>query len=119
LGTVFEREDHALPEVATSGNRLVQRSLVPTAEAWMWQLRARCRAEDPSMFFSPEGERGRARVLRVLRAKAVCAECPVTRECRAHSLKYQEAFGVWGGLSEAERAIVLARVSARNRGLDA
>jgi WhiB family transcriptional regulator, redox-sensing transcriptional regulator len=100
-----------MPDVATTpGTDVVRSSLAPTAEVWLWQLKAQCREEDPSTFFSPEGERGRARLQRVRRAKAICAECPVTSECRAHSLKYQEPFGVWGGLSETERASLLARV---------
>jgi hypothetical protein len=37
------------------------------------------------------------------KAKRICAQCPVILECRDYSLKSQEPFGVWGGLTEAER----------------
>jgi WhiB family redox-sensing transcriptional regulator len=76
--------------------------LVPRAEAWDWQVAARCRMEDPSVFFSPENERGRDRRCREDRAKKICAECPVIDQCRQHALANQE-YGVWGGLAEEER----------------
>ncbi len=58
---------------------------------------------DASVFFSPEGERGRARSNREQRAKALCRDCPVLTQCRTHALTIAEPFGVWGGLSEADR----------------
>lgn len=83
--------------------------LIPTEQAWSWQLAARCRGEDTSIFFHPDGERGRAAKRRQERAKAICAECPVAAECREYALNYQEPFGIWGGLSEDERMILLGR----------
>jgi WhiB family redox-sensing transcriptional regulator len=74
-----------------------------SAEAWDWRLKARCRSEDPNLFFHPDGERGSARKHRQQLANRVCADCPVIRHCRDHSIWYQEAFGTWGGLSEDER----------------
>ncbi|MFV8166697.1 WhiB family transcriptional regulator [Mycobacterium sp. 134] len=73
------------------------------ADRWHWQLHARCRGMDASVFFSPEGERGRARLNREQRAKALCRDCPVLAQCRTHALTIAEPFGVWGGLSEADR----------------
>lgn len=78
-------------------------SLIPAEALWSWQLRARCRNEDPAVFFTKEGERGVAVRRRQQRAKAICAQCPVMRECLAHSLQHDEQFGIWGGLSEDER----------------
>jgi WhiB family transcriptional regulator, redox-sensing transcriptional regulator len=74
-----------------------------TAEAWDWQLSARCRGEDPSIFFHPDGERGHKRKRRQRRAKDLCNECPVAIQCRQHALTFHERFGTWGGLSEDER----------------
>jgi WhiB family redox-sensing transcriptional regulator len=79
------------------------------AEAFSWQLYAYCRTADPSLFFHPEGERGRARQHRQQKAKEVCAACPVTRQCREHSLIFQESFGTWGGLTEEERSTLQPR----------
>jgi WhiB family redox-sensing transcriptional regulator len=75
----------------------------PLVEVWDWQRRAACRNLDSSMFFHPDGERGPCRQRREDRAKAVCAACPVRAECLEHSLRVQEPYGVWGGLSETER----------------
>ena len=68
-----------------------------------WRLRAACRSVDSAVFFSPDAERGRAREAREARAKAICARCPVIRECAAYVLTAGERYGVWGGLSEQDR----------------
>lgn len=73
-------------------------------DVWDWQLQASCRGADWRTFFSPDGERGRARSTRETRAKQMCHQCPVIAECRAHALQVQEPYGTWGGLTEAERA---------------
>jgi WhiB family redox-sensing transcriptional regulator len=72
-----------------------------------WRLLARCRTEDPALFFHPEGERGTARARREQLAKRICAQCPVIGACLHHSMTHFEAFGTWGGLSEAERSDLL------------
>ncbi len=41
-------------------------------------------------------------------AKRVCARCPVVMPCRAHALAVREPYGVWGGMSAAERDEELA-----------
>ena len=78
----------------------------PNADFWDWQMDAACRGVDSEMFFHPEGERGGAKEARERVAKALCATCPVIAECRAHALKVREPFGVWGGLTESERAVL-------------
>ncbi|MBZ8176779.1 WhiB family transcriptional regulator [Corynebacterium poyangense] len=75
----------------------------PTAELWEWQLFGACRGAESEVFYHPEGERGRARLQRERRAKAICHTCPVLLECRRHALETQEPYGVWGGLGENER----------------
>lgn len=49
------------------------------------------------------------------RAKAVCATCPVWRECLEYALADHEREGVWGGTTEKERRVILR---ARRLGLD-
>jgi WhiB family transcriptional regulator, redox-sensing transcriptional regulator len=79
----------------------------PVASAWEWQLHGACRDMDSAVFFHPDRERGPARTRRDAQAKRVCHRCPVIVQCREHALDVQEPFGVWGGLSAAERAVLL------------
>ncbi|GAA3621432.1 WhiB family transcriptional regulator [Marihabitans asiaticum] len=88
----------------------------PTAQLWEWQFQGACRGSDSEMFFHPEGERGAARRTRVAAAKAVCATCPVLLTCREQSLATRETYGVWGGLSEEERAEQLGSGAAQLAG---
>ena len=81
----------------------------PTTQAWDWQVQAACRGMASSFFFHPWGERGPSRDERVQRAKEVCGTCPVIDACRRHALEVQEQYGVWGGLSEEERLVLLNR----------
>ncbi|OBJ73005.1 WhiB family transcriptional regulator [Mycobacterium sp. 1274756.6] len=89
--------------------------LNPYTDLWDWQLHGACRGLDSSVFFHPDGERGTERLLREQRAKAMCRSCPVLTECRAHALRVGEPYGIWGGLSESERAQMLRRVDRRRR----
>lgn len=77
--------------------------------SWGWQFDGLCRVRDVEQFFSPAGERASARAQRELRAKRVCADCPVLQQCRSHALDSREPHGVWGGMSETERAAALGR----------
>ncbi|MDK6566343.1 WhiB family transcriptional regulator [Corynebacterium pyruviciproducens] len=79
----------------------------PSLSLWDWQTHGSCRGKDSSYFFHPEGERGRARTRRENRAKAICNSCPVLEQCRQHALKVAEPYGIWGGLSESERDLIL------------
>lgn len=80
----------------------------PVADRWEWQLHGACREADSTLFFHPESERGPARRNRDAAAKEICATCPVLAECRAHALTTREPYGVWGGMSEDERAAIYA-----------
>ncbi len=67
-----------------------------------WRDRAQCRGVDPDLFFPETGEPG-------TEAKRVCWGCAVREECLAYALDNREKFGVWGGLSEAERRRMRSR----------
>jgi len=82
----------------------------PVMDLWEWQYQGACRDADDTLFFHPEGERGSTRRRRAEAAKAICATCAVINECREQSLRVREPYGVWGGLSEDERAVLLADV---------
>lgn len=77
-----------------------------TLVLWSWRLQAACRDIDSAVFFAPDGEHDPERSAREARAKAICARCPVIRECATYALGAGERYGVWGGLSERERAAV-------------
>ena len=81
----------------------VRRLPVPVTEIWDWQMHGACRGMNSDLFFHPERERGPARAAREARAKQVCRGCLVIDRCRVHALAVQEPYGVWGGLSVAER----------------
>ena len=53
---------------------------------------AACAGEDPELFFpaTPEDE---------AKAKAVCAHCPIRRECYAAALASHQESGIWGGVN--------------------
>ncbi|WP_441250456.1 WhiB family transcriptional regulator [Kitasatospora sp. McL0602] len=74
-----------------------------------WHSGAACRRDEAGLFFAPSKEPTAARLAREEQAKQVCARCPVLLECREHALAQPEPYGVWGGLTAAERRVVLAR----------
>jgi len=85
---------------------------------WEWQKNAVCRGMGDSIFFHPPDERDPERSERVERAKAICETCPAITDCRAHALRVREPYGIWGGLSEHERAVLLGVRSMRYLGSD-
>jgi WhiB family transcriptional regulator, redox-sensing transcriptional regulator len=80
---------------------------------WTWRLEAACGGLPSSVFFSPDGERGAARRRRERAAKAICARCRVRQRCADYALAHRERYGVWGGLSEHERALIWDRQGGR------
>lgn len=72
-----------------------------------WALRAACRGIDLEDFFT-ESRTG------VRRAKSICAGCPVRRRCLAEALRAEDAsrYGVYGGLTAAERTKLVKRKAA-------
>ena len=70
-----------------------------------WHTGAACRRDEAGLFFAPSKEPTAARLSREEQAKQVCARCPVLLECREHALAQPEPYGVWGGLTAAERRV--------------
>ena len=85
----------------------------PLGVHWEWQVRAACQGMDTATFFHPPNERDAAREARITVAKAVCRRCPAINDCLDHALRAREPYGVWGGLSEDERATLLGVESLR------
>ncbi|GAA2494514.1 hypothetical protein GCM10010406_33250 [Streptomyces thermolineatus] len=82
---------------------------LPRGAAGPWHSEAACRRDEAGLFFAPSKEPTAARLSREEAAKRVCARCPVMLQCREHALVQPEPYGVWGGLTAAERRVVLAR----------
>jgi WhiB family transcriptional regulator, redox-sensing transcriptional regulator len=79
-----------------------------------WQFRALCRGEDSALFFPPHTLENREdKQAREGRAKAICAACPVRAECLDYALEIREPYGIWGGLNELERRLVLRQRERR------
>ena len=83
------------------------RDQIPEYEtaAWLatgpsWRSAAACRSADPELFF-PLSESGKA-LEQIAEAKAICADCPVRRQCLEFALRTRPD-GIWGGLTERER----------------
>jgi WhiB family redox-sensing transcriptional regulator len=73
-----------------------------------WQWRAACRGEDSSLFFAPNyPETREEKGSRERQAKAICARCPVRIDCLEYAVRIREHHGIWGGLNELERRILI------------
>jgi WhiB family transcriptional regulator, redox-sensing transcriptional regulator len=95
-----------------SGPRALHEASAAT-ERWMgmeWVHRAKCKDEDPELFF-PIGTTGPA-AAQIDAAKAICMKCEVRVHCLEWALATGQDAGVWGGLSEEERR-ALRRVRRR------
>lgn len=78
-----------------------------------WQHRGACRGPHAAVFFPPaQFERKSERIEREHRAKEICASCPVSDECLDYAVTIREPHGIWGGLNEAERRLLLEHRSA-------
>lgn len=67
-----------------------------------WTLLAKCRGMEDALF--PEASEQK-------RARGVCNGCPVRSECLAEALDNRIEWGVWGGMTERERRLLLRQHS--------
>jgi WhiB family redox-sensing transcriptional regulator len=73
---------------------------VPVTPIVNWLIKAACADVDPEAFSAVTSQAE-------AEAKAICARCPVLLQCRDFALATAQEWGVWGGLSEAERSALL------------
>jgi len=67
-----------------------------------------CRDADPHFFHpAPDDSEG------IEAAQEICARCPIRLDCLALALGFPDARGIWGGLTEDQRA-AHRRGDARN-----
>ena len=75
-----------------------------------WQMQAACRGPHSVVFFPPtQFERKDDKLQRESRAKEICSDCSVKRDCLDYALEIREPHGIWGGLNEVERKVLLVR----------
>lgn len=68
-----------------------------------WAEEGACKprhGHDPSWWF-PQADWSHLHPY-VKKAKSVCQECPVRKECLSYGMEH-EPYGIWGGLTEQER----------------
>ena len=75
---------------------------MPAMQREDWTMRAKCRGMEDALF--PEASDQK-------RAKLVCSGCPVRFECLAEALDNRIEWGVWGGMTERERRLLLRQRS--------
>lgn len=66
-----------------------------------------CHVGDPDLWFADSAAD-------LERAKALCADCPIRRQCLAAALERAEPWGVWGG-EILERGSIVSRKRPRGR----
>lgn len=80
-----------------------------------WQQRAACRGPQSMVFFPPPHfERKDDKLERENKAKSICAQCSVQDDCLSYAVSIREHHGIWGGLNEQERRILLQASAAAN-----
>ncbi|NUP32071.1 MAG: WhiB family transcriptional regulator [Streptomycetaceae bacterium] len=70
-----------------------------------WMERGICATSDTPELWTPDQESKEA----IEEAVAICATCPVVRDCLIYALDNEERSGVWGGASSKTRGRLLAR----------
>ena len=89
-------------------------SMVEADETLEWQEDSACRDFDNLLFFGEEGESELEKQAREAKAKSVCRTCPVQEPCLEFAMDSNQKYGIWGGLTDKERAS-LKRRRARSR----
>jgi len=68
---------------------------------------ASCTQYEPDWWFPIEvpGKSGVgwSRTPEAMKAREICASCPVLEACREYSLRFDSIYGIWGGLDRHER----------------
>lgn len=87
----------------------MQTDITRIDERWAWADQGMCR-DVPDLFYNSEDEPKSLRRRKEAAAKKLCGQCPVLAECAAHAEENRELYGVWGGMTEAERHRQAGRV---------
>ena len=97
--TRVRTRQHAARRGTAAGSHSTDTRSADVAPADDWAARAACRDADPeSLFVSGAAQH---------KAKLICSGCTVRIDCLADALDSRTEFGVWGGLTERERRMLL------------
>jgi WhiB family redox-sensing transcriptional regulator len=78
-----------------------------------WAQSAECAKPDPVTGARPLMFPHEADEVGVRLAKDTCNRCPVRQACLDEALGRRESFGIWGGMSTAERRELLRRTARK------
>lgn len=92
---------------------VVSAYLKPIHSEWEWQEEGSCRNQDPEIFFLDYNLRGKAKRQKEQTAISICNDCPVKQQCLEHALNTPEIYGVWGGMTEEQRHVIMRRNGIR------
>lgn len=67
--------------------------------------KANCQDIGTNAFYILDDEPRDRRLLKTEYARAVCAVCPIQRECLQYAFKH-ERYGIWGAMTAAERNFI-------------
>lgn len=81
-----------------------------------WRDEAACVGHEQHFFPDGVGLTVGERGMQERTAKAICASCPVIKECDQYATKTGSIFGVWGGKSPEERTGISAYMKRPNDG---
>lgn len=81
-------------------------TLTPFTGTWIHH--AACTDHDAETFFPHDTDTAGIAI-----ARRICNGCPVKTHCLHHALTTNERFGVWGGLTETQRANLHRRTNRR------
>lgn len=82
-----------------------------------WSYQAACQHEPDPGFLAEKTNNAKKNKELELRAKAICKECPVRIECLDHAMRMPERGGIWGGMNDGERDVLVKKLRKMNPGM--
>jgi WhiB family redox-sensing transcriptional regulator len=76
-----------------------------------WRNQGSCGQADPSVFFPATYSAANVKA-----ARSWCADCPVAAQCADFAIRSGEQFGVFGGLTPAQREAARLTIGGTRRG---
>lgn len=85
-----------------------------------WHAQARCLGTSDTLFFGTNEPDVRPPYTLgdIKRARLLCADCPVARQCLSTALSNREEYGVWAGSTRKQRKRMLSRIDTATSNVD-